>query len=495
MAEQTVTVGVGALSIEDVIAVARGGAKVAISDESKHEMALSRAVIDHLADDTVPHYGASTSIPKEQRAQLQKSLIRSHAAGAGPEVEREVVRGLLVLRLSTLCTGRTGVRPETAQVYADMLNAGITPVVYEYGSLGCSGDLAPLAACALVAMGEGEARNADGLKIGGGEALRAAGITPVDLKEKEGLALVNGTDGMLGMLCMAITDLRLLLKTADVAAAMSVEGMLGNDRVFAADLQALRPHRGQGDSAANIARMLKDSGLIEAGRPGSTVHGAARDTVEYAASVAGVELASAIDNPCVTLDGRVESNGNFHGAPLAYVLDFLAIPTADVASISERRTDRFLDVARNRGLPAFLAGDPGVDSGFMIAQYTAAGIVSEMKRNAVPASVDSIPSSAMQEDHVSMGWAAARKLRRSIPAFARVLAVELLCSCRSFDFRKPYRPGAAGAAVYRVVRQYANEIGPDVRDTWTTPQIEGVAEAILSGEVLAAAESAVGALK
>lgn len=488
MAEQTVTVGVGALSIEDVIAVARGGAKVAISDESKHEMALSRAVIDHLADDTVPHYGistgfgalASTSIPKEQRAQLQKSLIRSHAAGAGPEVEREVVRGLLVLRLSTLCTGRTGVRPETAQVYADMLNAGITPVVYEYGSLGCSGDLAPLAACALVAMGEGEARNADGLKIGGGEALRAAGITPVDLKEKEGLALVNGTDGM-----------------------------LGNDRVFAADLQALRPHRGQGDSAANIARMLKDSGLIEAGRPGSTVrvqdayslrctpqvHGAARDTVEYAASVAGVELASAIDNPCVTLDGRVESNGNFHGAPLAYVLDFLAIPTADVASISERRTDRFLDVARNRGLPAFLAGDPGVDSGFMIAQYTAAGIVSEMKRNAVPASVDSIPSSAMQEDHVSMGWAAARKLRRSIPAFARVLAVELLCSCRSFDFRKPYRPGAAGAAVYHVVRKYANEIGPDVRDTWTTPQIEGVAEAILSGEVLAAAESAVGALK
>lgn len=256
MAEQTVTVGVGALSIEDVIAVARGGAKVAISDESKHEMALSRAVIDHLADDTVPHYGistgfgalASTSIPKEQRAQLQKSLIRSHAAGAGPEVEREVVRGLLVLRLSTLCTGRTGVRPETAQVYADMLNAGITPVVYEYGSLGCSGDLAPLAACALVAMGEGEARNADGRKIGGGEALRAAGITPVDLKEKEGLALVNGTDGMLGMLCMAITDLRLLLKTADIAAAMSVEGMLGNDRVFAADLQALRPHRGQGDS-------------------------------------------------------------------------------------------------------------------------------------------------------------------------------------------------------------------------------------------------------
>jgi histidine ammonia-lyase len=311
------------------------------------------------------------------------------------------------------------------------------------------------------------------------------------------------------MLCMAIADLRLLLKTADIAAAMSVEGMLGNDRVFAADLQALRPHKGQAAAAANIAAMLHGSGLIEAGRPGATVrvqdayslrctpqvHGAARDTVEYAASVANIELGSAIDNPCVTLDGRVESNGNFHGAPLAYVLDFLAIPTADAASISERRTDRFLDTSRNRGLPAFLAGDPGVDSGLMIAQYTAAGMVSEMKRNAVPASVDSIPSSAMQEDHVSMGWAAARKLRRSIPAFARVLAIELICSARSYDFRKPYQPGAAGAAVYRVVRESAGEVGPERRDIWTTPQIEGVAASIMSGEVLAAAQSAVGALR
>ena len=515
--DEIVTIGVGAMSIEEVVAVARRDAKVRISDEAKREMAASRAVIDHLADDTVPHYGistgfgalASTSIPKERRAQLQKSLIRSHAAGAGPEVEREVVRALLALRLSTLCTGRTGVRPETAQVYADMLNAGITPVVYEYGSLGCSGDLAPLAACALVAMGEGQAYDAHGVKKDGGEALREAGIVPVDLKEKEGLALVNGTDGMLGMLCMAITDLRLLFKTADIAATMSVEGMLGNDGVFAADLQALRPHKGQADSAANIALMLKGSGLIEAGRPGSTVrvqdayslrctpqvHGAARDTLEYVTSVANVELASAIDNPCVTLDGRVESNGNFHGAPMAYALDFLAIPTADVASISERRTDRFLDVARNRGLPAFLAGDPGVDSGFMIAQYTAAGMVSEMKRNAVPASVDSIPSSAMQEDHVSMGWAAGRKLRRSIPAFARVLAVELICGARAFDFRKPVEPSPAGKAVYGVIRRYANPIDAQTRDTWTTPQIEGVAGAIMRGEILAAAESAVGALR
>lgn len=512
-----VKIGIGAMRLEEVVAVARNNARVVIEDNAKREMGISRAVIEHLAGDTQPHYGistgfgalASTSIPRERRAQLQKSLIRSHAAGAGPIVEREVVRALLVLRLSTLCTGRTGVRAQTAQVYADMLNAGVTPVVYEYGSLGCSGDLAPLAACALVAMGEGEAFNAEGQRIDGGQALREANITPVDLQEKEGLSLVNGTDGMLGQLCMAIEDLRVLLKTADIAAALSVEGMLGNDRVFAADLQALRPHRGQAQSAANIAAFLKGSPIIEAGRPGAAirvqdayslrctpqVHGAARDTVQYAASVADVELASAIDNPCVTLDGRVESNGNFHGAPVAYVLDFLAIPTADAASISERRTDRFLDTARNRGLPAFLAGDPGVDSGLMIAQYTSAGIVSEMKRNAVPASVDSIPSSAMQEDHVSMGWAAARKLRRSIPGFARVLAVELICGARALDFRRPLVPGKAASAVYSVIRKYANEVDPTVRDTWTTPQIEGVAEAIMRGEIVEAAEHALGKLQ
>ena len=505
------------MSIDEVIDVARHHAKVTIGEDAMREMAISRAVIDHLANDSTPHYGistgfgalATTSIPRDRRGQLQRSLIRSHAAGAGPEVETEVVRGLMVLRLSTLCTGRTGVRPQTAQTYADMLNAGITPVVYEYGSLGCSGDLAPLAACALVAMGEGEAYDRHGVKMDGGEAMRQAGIEPVELQEKEGLALVNGTDGMLAQLCMAIVDLRLLLKTADIAAALSVEGMLGNDRVFAADLQALRPYVGQAHSAANIAAMLSGSPIIEAGRPGATVrvqdayslrctpqvHGAARDTVEYAVGVANTELASAIDNPCVTTDGRVESNGNFHGAPVAYALDFLAIPTADVASISERRTDRFLDTSRNRGLPAFLAGDPGVDSGLMIAQYTSAGIVSELKRNAVPASVDSIPSSAMQEDHVSMGWAAARKLRRSIPGLTRVLAVELICGARALDFREPLRPGRSAAAVYSVIREFAGKVSGAVRDTWTTPQIEGVAGAIASGEVVDAVEQTVGQLR
>ena len=339
------------------------------------------------------------------RAQLQRSLIRSHAAGSGPEVEREVTRALMLLRLSTLATGRTGIRLETAQTMAGMLTHGVTPVVHEYGSLGCSGDLAPLSHCALALMGEGEVTDAHGVRRPAAVALSEAGLAPVELQAKEGLALINGTDGMLGMLVLAITDLRMLLKAADITAAMSVEGQLATDRVFAADLQALRPHPGQAASAANLVRLLADSGIVASHRGpdcnrvqdayslrcSPQVHGAARDTVDHAALVATRELASAVDNPVVLEDGRVESNGNFHGAPVAYVLDFLAIVAADVASMSERRTDRFLDSTRSHGLPPFLAHDPGVDSGHMIAQYTQAAVVSEMKRLANPASVDSIP--------------------------------------------------------------------------------------------------------
>ncbi len=448
----TVTIGLGPLSFEDVVAVARHGAGVTLSPESEAEIGRSREVIEALATDTVPHYGVSTGfgalatrhIPVELRAQLQRSLVRSHAAGSGPEVEREVVRALMLLRLSTLATGRTGVRLETARAYAAVLSAGITPVVYEYGSLGCSGDLAPLAHCALAVMGEGPVRLADGTLAQAGDALRDNGIEPVALREKEGLALINGTDGMLGMLVLAITDLRHLLTVADVTAAMSVEGLMGSDSPFAPDLQELRPQPGQALAAANMVKVLADSPIRASHdnvedtrvqdayslRCAPQVAGGARDTVDHAARVAGWELASAIDNPVVTPDGRVVSNGNFHGAPVAYVLDFLAIVAADVASMAERRTDRFLDTSRSHGLNAFLADDPGVDSGHMIAQYTQAAIVSEMKRLAAPASVDSIPSSAMQEDHVSMGWSAARKLRRSVDALGRVLAIELLTAAR-----------------------------------------------------------------
>ncbi|MHA6616222.1 histidine ammonia-lyase [Pseudonocardia sp. DLS-67] len=514
MRDITVEVGTGPLAPEEILAVARGGAGVRLSADAETAMAAGRKVVEALADDVEPHYGISTGfgalavrhIPVDRRAQLQRSLVRSHAAGSGPEVEREVVRALMLLRLSTLATGRTGVRPETARVYAAMLSAGITPVVREYGSLGCSGDLAPLAHCALAAMGEGEVRAASGALRPAGEALAAAGIEPVALAEKEGLALINGTDGMLGMLVLACQDLRTALRTADVAAAMSVEALLGTDAVFAADLQALRPHPGQADSAANLRLLLSGSAIMASHRtPDCTrvqdayslrcapqVHGAARDTVAHAEAVAGRELAAAVDNPVVTVDGRVESNGNFHGAPVAYVLDFLAIAVADVASMSERRTDRFLDVARNHGLAPFLADDPGVDSGHMIAQYTQAGIVSELKRLAVPASVDSIPSSAMQEDHVSMGWAAARKLRRAVDGLTRVVAVEVLTAARALDLRAPLAPAAATAAVRDRLRAEVAGPGPD---RWLAPEIEAAVGLVASGEALAAAERVTGPLR
>ncbi|AAT89898.1 histidine ammonia-lyase [Leifsonia xyli subsp. xyli str. CTCB07] len=303
----------------------------------------------------------------------------------------------------------------------------------------------------------------------------AAGIQPLVLAEKEGLALINGTDGMLGMLCLALHDLGMLLTTADIAAAMSVEALLGTDAVFADDLQRLRPQTGQALSAENLRALLAGSPLVASHKgPECTrvqdaytlrcapqVHGGTRDTVAHATLVAGRELASAIDNPVLTPDGRVESNGNFHGAPVAYALDFLAIVAADVASMSERRTDRFLDPARNQGLPPFLAHEVGVDSGLMIAQYTAAGIVSELKRLANPASADSIPSSAMQEDHVSMGWAAGRKLRRAVDGLTRVLAIEALTAARGADLRAPLRQGPATAAVTATLRESVAGPGPD----------------------------------
>lgn len=508
-----VTVGIGPISSGDVVAVARHEASIELSDDARAAVRASRARIDELADDTQPHYGISTGfgalattfIRPEQRTRLQLSLIRSHAAGSGPEVEREVVRALMLLRISTLATGRTGIRESTVEAYAAMLNAGITPVVREYGSLGCSGDLAPLAHCALALMGEGDVRNASGELVPAATALSAAGLEPVLLAEKEGLALVNGTDGMLGMLCLALHDLRMLLSTADVAAAMSVEALLGTDAVFAADLAALRPQLGQGESAANLRALLADSPIVASHRtPAHTavqdayslrcapqVHGAARDTVAHAAAVAERELASAVDNPVVTLDGRVESNGNFHGAPVAYVLDFLAIVVADVASMAERRTDRLLDPRRSNGLPAFLAHDAGVDSGLMIAQYTSAGIVSELKRLAAPASVDSIPSSAMQEDHVSMGWHAARKLRRAIDGLSRVLAIEILAAGRAIELRAPLLPAAGTGAALSCIRGAVAGPGPD---RYLSPEIEAVVALVQRGSIRDAAVDAVGEL-
>lgn len=513
MTTVTVKVGVGPLAPSDVLHVARDNALVVLTPDASAAIAKSRDAVEQLAQAPVPAYGVSTGfgalatrhVAPELRVALQKSLVRSHAAGTGPEVEREVVRAMMLLRLSTLATGHTGIRPQTAELMAAMLSAGITPVVREYGSLGCSGDLAPLAHCALALMGEGEVRDASGTLRPAADALAAAGLQPVQLSEKEGLALINGTDGMLGMLILAQHDLAMLLKTADIAAAMSVEALLGTDRVFADDLQALRPHPGQRTSASNLRRLLADSAIMESHRgPDCTVvqdayslrcspqvHGAAHDTLEHTRMVAARELAAAVDNPVVLHDGRVESNGNFHGAPIGYALDFLAIPVADVASMSERRTDRLLAPSRNKGLPPFLADDPGVDSGHMIAQYTQASIVSELKRLATPASVDSIPSSAMQEDHVSMGWSSARKLRRAVDGLKNVLAIEILTAARALDLRAPLTPAPATAAVVKALRDHVAGPGPD---RFLAPEIEAAATMVGTGAMVAAAESAIGAL-
>ena len=508
----TVEVGPSGVTAGDVLAVARQGATVTLSPVAVEAMERSRRAVEAMAAAPVPVYGVSTGfgalatrhISPQLRARLQQSLVRSHAAGMGAPVDREVVRGLMFLRLRSLATGRTGARPVVARTMAAVLNAGITPVVREHGSLGCSGDLAPLAHCALVLTGEGEVEGEGegegGHPVAALAALEAAGITPLQLEAKEGLALINGTDGMLAMLVMACADLLGLYKVADIAAALSVEALLGTDQAFLPGLQHdLRPHPGQAASAANLLGLLAGSAIIASHREDDPrvqdayslrcapqVAGAGRDTLEHAMVVAERELRSAIDNPVVLDDGTVASNGNFHGAPLAYVLDFLAICVADLSSISERRTDRLLDPARSHGLPAFLADDPGVDSGLMIAQYAQAAIVAENKRLAVPASVDSIPSSAMQEDHVSMGWGAGLKLRAAVDNLRRVLAIELVAAARGVELRAPLRPGPATAAVIAELRRTVPGPGPD---RWLSPELEAAERLIASGRVVTAAET------
>ena len=500
MSRTEVVINTTGMTFEDVLAVSRHDAKIVIASATIEAVALTRSRVDALASSPDPVYGISTGfgalanrhVTPEYRVQLQKSLIRSHAAGLGNLVEREVTRALMTLRLKTLCSGHTGVRPVVVETMAAILNAGITPAVYEFGSLGCSGDLAPLAHCALVLMGEGEVVGSDGRISPAADALKAAGIEPVELREKEGLALINGTDGMLGMLIMAIDDLTMLCDSVDVTAAMSVEALLGTDKVFLPELhEPLRPHPGQAFSAANMLKSLKDSAIVASHindtsvvqdayslRCAPQVTGAVRDTIAHATLVATRELAAAVDNPVVLADGRVSSNGNFHGAPVAYVLDFLAIAAADLGSICERRTDRMLDKARSHGLPPFLADDPGVDSGLMIAQYTQAALVSENKRLAAPASVDSIPSSAMQEDHVSMGWSAGRKLRQVVENLTKIVGIEYLTAARAIDLRAPLQPSPITGKAVSELRKTSAGPGPD---RFLAPDMQAAVNVVANG--------------
>jgi len=516
-----VRLGERALNLEDLMAVARGRAAAELSPAAQAAMQPSlawvedRAALERRLAGGEALYGINTGFGSlagreafksvDDAIDLSRRLIVSNASGVGAPLDDEVVRAAMLIRAASLARGHSAVRPALVRALLAMLAHDVLPVVPEYGSLGASGDLAPLAHCALVLIGEGEVDCPDGERRGAAEALEYAGIEPLTLGGKEGLALINGTDGILGMLCLALHDLSALLRLADVTAAMTVEGLLGTDRAFAADLQALRPQVGQAVSARNLSRLLAGSPIVASHRVGDRrvqdayslrctpqVHGAALDTIAHARTIAERELDAAIDNPMILPDGRVESCGNFHGAPLAFACDFLAIAISELAAIAERRTDRMLDVARSHGLPPFLTPDAGVNSGMMIAHYTQAAMAMELQRLAVPASTQSLPTSAMQEDHVSNGWAAARKLRRSVDGLRRVLAVELVCAAAAIDLRAPLTPAPGTAAALDVLRRDVAEPGPD---RWLSPDLRAAEQRLADGSVLDAVETTIGPLE
>ncbi|HET9497711.1 MAG TPA: histidine ammonia-lyase [Candidatus Limnocylindria bacterium] len=493
------------LTIADVVSVARGGRPVVVEAAARERMAVSRAVIERVvaSGDTV--YGVTTGfgdladvrISPEQTATLQRNLVRSHSAGVGEPLPTDVVRAMLLLRANALAIGLSGIRPEVVDLLVALLNAKVHPVIPCRGSVGASGDLAPLAHLALVVIGEGEAE-AGGRIVPGGEALAAAGLEPMELQAKEGLALLNGTQLMTAIGALAVTDAAILVRTADVTGAMSLEAMLGTASAFDDALIRARPHPGQLASAARLRELLADSEIGDSHRTSPhkvqdpysircmpQVHGAVADALAPLDDAVSVELNAATDNPLVFPDGRVVSGGNFHGEPLALALDHARLALTALATISERRTARILD-SRLSGLPAFLADDPGIESGLMLAQYTAAAAVNELKTTAHPAAADTIPTSANQEDHVSMGATSALLLRDAIDRTATVLAVEALCAARGLDLRYPHAPGRGVQAAVAVVRAV---VPPLDGDRPPSPDITAVAEAIRAGRLSAVASA------
>ncbi len=490
------------LTIDNVIEVARGRRPVAIDDAAAARMRASRSVIERLVAEGATVYGVTTGfgdladvrIEPAETAELQRNLVRSHAAGVGEPLPEEVVRAMLVLRANALAVGLSGVRADIVELLAGMLNASVHPVVPSRGSLGASGDLAPLAHIALVLIGEGEA-TVDGAGPGpGADALGRAGLSPLTLEAKEGLALLNGTQLMCGIGALAHHDALRLAVSADVIGAMSLEAMLGTASAFAEELVAARPHPGQIASASHLRELLADS-QIGASHAESLhrvqdayslrcmpqVHGAARDALAELERVLHIEINSATDNPLVFPSGEVISGGNFHGEPLALALDYATMAVAELASISERRTARLVD-AHLSGLPAFLAERPGVESGLMIAHYTAAALVNELKTLSHPSSVDTIPTSANQEDHVSMGATSALHLRDAVDRAEQVLAIEALCAAQGLDFRAPLRPGSGVAAAHAIIRGRVPHVDADRSPA---PDIGAARELIHSGDILA----------
>jgi histidine ammonia-lyase len=499
------------LRLDDVVAVARGE-RVALAPEAAARVDAAREVVRAKAAAGETVYGVTTGfgslanvrVPAESTAELQHAILRSHATSVGRPLGHDEARAMLFLRAHVLALGHSGVRREVIERMIEFLNRDLVPIVPERGSLGASGDLAPLAALALPLIGGGRL-SVDGRAEPATQALAAAGLEPLSLVEKEGLALVNGTQGMMAVGILAAERVRRLTRAADVAAAMTVEAVFGTDRAFDERLQALRPHPGQAASAANLRRLLAASPIIASHRDSDhlvqdayslrcapQVHGATRDVLAYASAVLEVEASSVSDNPIVLPDDdEVLSGGNFHGQPVAVALDALALATVGTAGISERRLYRMLDPATSHGLPAFLVRDSGVNSGFMLAQYTAASLVSECKSLAHPASVDSIPSSAGQEDHVSMGMTAARHAREVVEAAEFVVAIEALAASQALDLRAPLEPAAATGAARDAVRSSVPFLD---RDRELAPDIAAAVGMVRDGSLVAAVEREIGEL-
>ena len=498
------------LRIEDVWEVAVHGAPVGLAHEARAKMEAARALVERAVRDEHT-YGVNTgfgrfvsmSIPDEQVAELQLRLLRSHACGVGDPYPAEVVRAAMLLRANALAKGYSGARVETVELLIECLNRGLLPHVPARGSVGASGDLAPLAHLALPLVGEGRA-TVDGELLSGADALAAVGLEPTRLLAKEGLSLINGTQFMAAMGSLGLVRARRLARTADLACALSLEALQGSRTSFHAAIHDARPLKGQRDSAANFRSLLEGSAIIESHRwcdkvqdayslrCAPQVHGASRDLLDYVELTISIELNAATDNPLVLVDeGLVVSNGNFHGQPLAFALDTLAMAVAELADISERRVERLVNPSLSEGLPPFLTADGGLNSGFMIPQYVAASLVSENKALCHPASVDSIPTSAGQEDHVSMGNAAGLKALQVLDNVEHALAIELLAGAQAIEFLAPLEPGPGVRATHDAVRLHSERLR---EDRSLADDIARVAAAIRDGSILAAAEAEIGDL-
>jgi histidine ammonia-lyase len=499
------------LGLEQLEAVAREGRAVALADAARGAVLRARGVVDQAVARGAVVYGVTTGfgsfadvvIPPDRLRELQLNLVRSHAAGVGEPLGEPETRGLMLLRANVLAKGFSGIRPETLDLLVAMINRRVHPVIPCQGSVGASGDLAPLAHLALALVGEGPCLH-DGRSLPAAQALARAGLAPVVLEAKEGIALINGTQLMTAVGGLALAEAQRLVRTADVAGALSLDALKGTDVAFDPRIHAARPHPGQAASARNLRRLLDGSPIRESHRGCGKVqdayslrcmpqvHGAARDALAYVASTFGVELNAATDNPMIFAEtGEMLSGGNFHGQPVAVASDVMAIAAAELGAISERRTERLVNPALS-DLPAFLAREGGVQSGLMIAQVAAAALASESKALAHPASVDSIPTSANKEDHVSMGATAARKAAQVVANTRRILAIELLTACQAMEFLKPLRTSPPLEAVYRRVR---GRVPPLDRDRFLSPDIEAVAELVRGGEIAAAAASVCGTLE